>query len=91
MRGWAARVAKAICLLEFIPTCRGRRQPRRGVVVESGKATPLAEVQSATKRLDAAKFIRSTEEGWKLQTAHEKNWTNERSGHLDPKPPSETN
>jgi hypothetical protein len=38
------------------------------------------------KRLDTAKFIRNTEEGWKLQTAQEKNWTNERSGHLDPKP-----
>ena len=85
--GWALRVAKAICLLEFI-----RDLPRTEVnlaavlVDEVGKATPLSEVQAGVKRLDAAKFIRNTEEGWKLQTAQEKNWTNERSGHLDPKP-----
>lgn len=36
--------------------------------------------------MDSAKFIRNTEEGWKLQTAQEKNWTSERGGHLDPKP-----
>jgi hypothetical protein len=55
------------------------------VLVDSvGSAAPLDEVQSAVKRLDTAKFIRNTEEGWKLQTAQEKNWTNERAGHLDP-------
>src|SRR3984893_9722095 len=33
-----------------------------------------------------AQFIRNTEEGWKLQTAQEKNWETERRGHLEPKP-----
>ena len=33
-----------------------------------------------------ANRIPNTEEGWKLQTAQEKDWTNERSGHLDPTP-----
>ena len=56
------------------------------LVDEVGKARPFSEVQAGIKRLDAAKFIRNTEEGWKLQTAQEKNWTNERSGYLDPKP-----
>lgn len=85
--GWALRVAKAICLLEFIRDLPRTEANLAAVLVdEVGKATPLSEVQAAVKRLDAAKFIRNTEEGWKLQTAQEKNWTNERSGHLDPKP-----
>lgn len=85
--GWALRVAKAICLLEFIRDLPRTEANLAAVLVdEVGKATPLSEVQAAVKRLDGAKFIRNTEEGWKLQTAQEKNWTNERSGHLDPKP-----
>jgi hypothetical protein len=85
--GWELRVAKAICLLEFIRDLPRTEANLAAVLVdEMGKATPLTEVQAAVKRLDAAKFIRNTEEGWKLQTAQEKNWTNERSGHLDPKP-----
>lgn len=85
--GWALRVAKVICLLEFIRDLPRTEANLAAVLVdEVGKATPLSEVQAAVKRLDAAKFIRNTEEGWKLQTAQEKNWTNERSGYLDPKP-----
>ena len=85
--GWALRVGKAICLLEFIRDLPRTEANLAAVLVdEVGKATPLSEVQAAVKRLDAAKFIRNTEEGWKLQSAQEKNWTNERSGHLDPKP-----
>jgi hypothetical protein len=48
--------------------------------------SPLSEVQAAVKRLNTAQFIRNTEEGWKLQTAQEKNWETERRGHLEPKP-----
>ena len=85
--GWALRVGKAICLLEFIRDLPRTEANLAAVLVdEVGKATPLSEVQAAVKRLDAAKFIRNTEEGWKLQSAQEKNWTNERGGHLDPKP-----
>ena len=89
-RGWALRVAKVICLLEFIRDLpRTEANIAAFLVDEVGKAAPLSEVQAAVKRLDAAKFIRNTEEGWKLQTAQEKNWTNERSGYLDPKPREE--
>lgn len=85
--GWALRTAKAICLLEFIRDLPRTEANLAAVLLdEVGKATPVSEVQAAVKRLDAAKFIRNTEEGWKLQTAQEKNWTNERGGHLDPKP-----
>src|SRR5579872_1035889 len=85
--GWALRVAKAICLLEFIRDLP-RTEANLGAVLvdEVGKAAPLPEVQAAVKRLNTAQFIRSTEEGWKLQTAQEKNWETERRGHLEPKP-----
>ena len=86
-KGWALRVAKVICLLEFV-----RDLPRTEANIASfltdevGKPAPIKEVQAAVKRLNAAQFIRSTEEGWKLQTAQEKSWETERRGHLDPKP-----
>jgi len=85
--GWSLRVAKVICLLEFIRDLPRTEANLAAVLVdEVGMATPISEVQAAVRRLESAKFIRNTEEGWKLQTAQEKNWTNERSGHLDPKP-----
>jgi hypothetical protein len=84
---WALRVAKAISLLEFIRDLPRTEANLAAVLVdEVGKATPLNEVQGAVKRLNAAQFIRNTEEGWKLQTAQEKNWETERRGHLEPKP-----
>ena len=80
-------MAKAICLLEFIRDLPRTEANLAAVLVdEVGKATPLSEVQAAVKRLNTAQFIRNTEEGWKLQTAQEKNWETERRGHLEPKP-----
>jgi hypothetical protein len=89
-QGWALRVAKVICLLEFIRDLPRTEANLAALLVdEIGQPAPLAEVQQAVKRLEGAKFIRNTEEGWKLQTAQEKTWTNERSGYLDPKPREE--
>jgi hypothetical protein len=85
--GWTLRVAKAICLLEFIRDLPRTEANLAAVLVdEVGMAMPLAEVQNAVKRLNEAQFIRNTEEGWKLQTAQEKNWETERRGYLEPKP-----
>ena len=85
--GWASRVAKAICLLEFVRDLPRTEANLAAVLVdEVGKATPLNEIQAAVQRLHTAQFIRNTEEGWKLQTAQEKNWETERRGHLEPKP-----
>jgi hypothetical protein len=86
-QGWTVRVAKVICLLEFL-----RDLPRTEgniaafLVDEVGKPAPLAQVQVAVKKLHAAQFIRNTEECWKLQTAQEKSWETERRGYLEPKP-----
>ena len=85
--GWALRVAKAICLLEFIRDLPRTEANIAAVLVDAvGQATPLSEVQAAVQRLNTAQFIRNTEEGWKLQTAQEKNWETERRGYLEPKP-----
>ena len=85
--GWALRVAKVICLLEFIRDLpRTEANIAACLVDQVGNPAPLANVQAATARLQNAQFIRSTEEGWKLQTAQEKNWDTERRGYLEPKP-----
>src|SRR5437899_6103988 len=85
--GWALRVAKAVCLLEFIRDLPRTETNLAAVLIdEVGKPAPLPEVQVAVKRLREAQFIRNTEEGWKLKTAQEKNWETERRAHLEPKP-----
>jgi hypothetical protein len=85
--GWSLRVAKVVCLLEFIRDLpRTEANVAAFLVDEVGKPAPVKEVQAAVKRLHGAQFIRSTEEGWKLQTAQEKSWETERRGHLEPKP-----
>ena len=85
--GWSLRVAKVICLLEFIRDLpRTEKNIAAFLVSEVGQASPVAEVEEACKRLNNAQFIRNTQEGWKLQTAQEKNWETGRRGHLKPKP-----
>jgi len=73
--GWSARTAKAICLLEFV-----RDLPRTPANIAAmlvdlvGASKPEKEVDGALERLKQAQFVRETEEGYKLQTAQEKNW-----------------
>jgi hypothetical protein len=83
----ALRVAKVICLLEFVRDLpRTEANLAAFLVDEVGKSAPLEEVQAAARRLNGAQFIRNTEEGWKLQTGQEKSWETERRGYLEPKP-----
>ena len=85
--GWSLKAAKAICLLEFIRDLPRTEHNLAAVLVEEvGNAAPVGEVQAAVKRLHTAQFIRNTEEGWKLQSAQEKNWETERRAYLEPKP-----
>ena len=85
--GWSLRVAKVVCLLEFI-----RELPRTEaniaafLIDQVGQPAPVDQVKAAVKRLHTAQFVRNTDEGWKLQTAQEKTWETERKGHLEPKP-----
>jgi hypothetical protein len=86
-QGWMLRVAKVICLLTFVRDLpRTEANIAAFLVDEVGKPAPVAQVQAAIKKLHAAQFVRNTDEGWKLQTAQEKNWETERKTHLDPKP-----
>jgi hypothetical protein len=79
--GMAARVAKTIALLEFVRDVPRTEANIAACLVDSvGQPSPLAEVSGAIKRLEDGKFVRNTEEGWKLQTAQEKNWETERRG-----------
>jgi len=85
-RDWILRVAKVICLLEFVRDLpRTEANIAAFMVDKVDSPAPLAEVQAAIKKLHDAQFIRKTEDGWKLQTAQEKNWETERKAH-DPKP-----
>ncbi|MBN1136916.1 MAG: BREX system P-loop protein BrxC, partial [Anaerolineae bacterium] len=83
---WPLRTAKAIALLEYV-----RDLPRSEANVAAllydrlGGESPLPEVQRAIGLLHTADFIRETENGWKLQTAQEKNWATERNA-LNPTP-----
>lgn len=86
-QSWCLRVAKTVCLLEFVGDLpRTEANIAAFLVDQVGGHAPVAEVQTAVKKLSEAQFVRSTEEGWKLQTAQEKNWETERGAHLEPKP-----
>ena len=86
-QGWSLRVAKVICLLEFLRDLpRTESNIAAFLVDEVGRPAPLAPVQAAVRKLQNAQFVRNTEDGWKLQTAQEKNWETERRGFLEPKP-----
>jgi hypothetical protein len=89
--GWEARVAKAVCLLEFVRDLPRTEANVAACLVDAvGAPAPLAQVKAAIERLHDAQFVRNSEDGWKLQTAQEKNWDTERRGHLEPKPRERT-
>jgi hypothetical protein len=78
-RGMAARVAKTVTLLEFVRDVPRTESNIAACLVDAvGQPAPIAEVRRAIEQLEKGKFVRNTEEGWKLQTAQEKNWETER-------------
>jgi hypothetical protein len=84
--GMAARVAKTIALLEFVRDVPRTEGNIAACLVEAvGQPAPKSEVEAAIKKLEAGKFLRNTEEGWKLQTAQEKSWETERRD-FEPRP-----
>lgn len=85
-RQWTLRVAKTVCLLEFVRDLpRTEANIAAFLIDKVGDPAPVAQVEAAIKKLYDAQFIRNTEDGWKLQTAQEKNWETEKKS-LDPKP-----
>lgn len=83
---WTLRVAKVICLLEFVRDLPRTEANIAAFLIDTvGDPASVAQVETATKKLYDAQFVRDTEEGWKLQTAQEKNWETEKKA-FDPKP-----
>jgi hypothetical protein len=84
--GMAARVAKAICLMEFAKTDLPRTTKNIAalLVQHVTEAPPALAVAAILERLKEAQFVRETEDGWKLQTAQEKSWDQEKRGYAAP-------
>ena len=84
--GVAARVAKALCLMEFVRDLP--RTPRNiaALLLERvGDTAQTLAVEAVLKRLKEAQFVRESDEGWKLQTAQEKNWEQEKRSYASVK------
>jgi hypothetical protein len=66
--GMAARVAKAICLLEFVPADLPRTSKNIAALLiqRVTEAAPIRAVEAILYRLKEAQFVRDTERGWKL-------------------------
>jgi len=85
--GWALRVAKAIVLLEFVREVPRTTRNIAAVLLDAvDGSAPVHEVEGALQRLSNADFIKQTDDGWKLQSAEEKDWGAERRRHLNPTP-----
>jgi len=82
----AARVAKAICLMEFAKTDLPRTTKNIAalLVQHVSETPPVHAVTAMLDRLKEAQFVRETEDGWKLQTAEEKNWEQEKRTSATP-------
>ncbi len=66
--GMAARVAKAICLMEFVPADLPRTSKNIAALLiqRVTEAAPIRAVEAILYRLKEAQFVRDTEKGWKL-------------------------
>ena len=86
---WPARVAKAICLLEFVRDLPRTEGNIAAMLLDRvDDQAPVEQVRQALEKLEKGQFIRQVEDGYKLQTAQEKNWQVERTS-LAPRPRDE--
>lgn len=77
---WPARVAKTICLLEFVRDLPRTEANLAALLLDAvDAASPIEQVREALQKLEAGQFVRQVEDGYKLQTAQEKNWQVERA------------
>lgn len=85
--GWAGRVAKVVALLEFVSDLPRTPSNIAALLVDRvDQPAPLPEVEAALERLVEAQFVRDTGEGYKLQTAQEKSWEQEKGQYKELKP-----
>jgi hypothetical protein len=84
--GLAARVAKAVCLLEFVRDLPRTSRNIASLLLDNvTDPTPVGAVDAVLQKLKEAQFVRETDEGWKLQTAQEKNWEQEKRSYASVK------
>ena len=84
---WPTRVAKAIALLSLVPMVpRTPANVAAFLIDQVGSLPRMTEVTDAIEALKNGRYIRDTDQGWKLQTAQEKGWDDERRGYLEPRP-----
>jgi hypothetical protein len=77
---WPVRTAKAIALLEYVRGLPRTEQNLAALLYRSlDSGSPLPDVERSIALLREKQFIRQTEDGWKLLTDAEKNWTTERN------------
>jgi hypothetical protein len=73
------KVAKAICLLEFTKKVSRSAQNIAAVLYDDINAeSNQLVVDEAIKALEKARYIKSTDEGYKLQSLKERDWDQER-------------
>lgn len=78
---WTTKVAKAICLLEFVRDLPRSPENIAALLHPSiFSDSVLSQVKESIDKLEKAQFIKMTEEGYKLLTAQEKNWDIKRDG-----------
>ena len=81
----AARVAKAIALLEAVKDLPRTTHNLAVVLHPSVDAAPLRkEIEVVLAEMEKAQFVRQTEDGFKLLTIQEKNWETQRNS-LEPR------
>lgn len=84
---WPSRVAKAICLLEFVRDLPRTEGNIAAMLVDTvGDAAPVEEVKKALQALQAADFAILKDDGYELLTPTDKNWQKEKKGYLAPRP-----
>jgi len=81
-----AKVAKAVCLLQFVRGVPRTVENISAVLYPAVDAAPLqADVQRALEQLVQVQKVKLTEHGYELLSAEGKRWEEERQG-IDPKP-----
>lgn len=83
---YAARVAKAVSLLQYVPTLPATAENIAATLVPSVDAdSPLTEVREALAALEEARMIREGDSGYRIPTPTEDDWEDRRR-RFDPRP-----
>jgi hypothetical protein len=82
----AQPVAKAICLLQSVPSVRRTAEDLAAALHPAvGADSQLASVREALRELEAAHQVRQSEDGYRIPTPAEDDWERVRNG-IGPKP-----